>query len=143
MFSYSKLRRATESTVKSVDEVSVYCICRMPELPNTCWIQYSGCKRWYHTESYMVLQQITAQLVYVYLSWSCSLSTDTILKFLTNLLAITIPKFSRQDCFGWMLLGRPKFSEQDQFYQKIWSGGPFFSAESLVPGPIFPGPNFQ
>ena len=32
-FPYSKLRRATESTVKSV-EVPVYCICRMPELAN-------------------------------------------------------------------------------------------------------------
>ena len=50
MFPYSKLRRATESTVKSVDEVPVYCVCRMPELPNTHWIEYSGCKRWYHTE---------------------------------------------------------------------------------------------
>ena len=34
MFLYSKLRWATESTVKSVDEVPIYCICRMPELPN-------------------------------------------------------------------------------------------------------------
>ena len=41
----------TESTVKSVDEVPVYCVCRMPELPNTRWIECSGCKRWYHTES--------------------------------------------------------------------------------------------
>ena len=41
------LRWATESTVKSVDEVRVYCVCRMPELPNTRWIECSDCKRWY------------------------------------------------------------------------------------------------
>ena len=49
MFPYSKLRRSTESSVKSVEEVQVYCICRMPELPNTEWIECSGCKNWYHT----------------------------------------------------------------------------------------------
>ena len=46
-----QLRRATESIVKSVDEVPVYCVCRMPELPKTRWIKCSGCKRCYHTES--------------------------------------------------------------------------------------------
>ena len=51
IFPYSKLRRATELTIKAVEKVSVYCICRMPELPNTKWIECSGCKRWYHTES--------------------------------------------------------------------------------------------
>ena len=106
MFPYSKLRRATESTVKSVDEVPVYCICRMPEPPNTRWIECSGCKRWYHTESCVNVPSIalstntsttdlytkcvfcTAQLVYVYsciyiLSWSCTLCTDIIFKLLT------------------------------------------------------------
>ena len=39
-FLYSKLRWATESTVKSV-EVPVYCICRMPEQGIEC----SGCKK--------------------------------------------------------------------------------------------------
>ena len=39
MFPYRKLRRATESTVKPVDEVPVYCVCRIPELPNTRWIE--------------------------------------------------------------------------------------------------------
>ena len=45
-FPYTKLRRATESTVKSVDEVRVYCTCRMPELPDTKWIECSRCKNW-------------------------------------------------------------------------------------------------
>ena len=36
MFPYNKLR-ATELTVKSIEEVLVYCICRMPELPNARW----------------------------------------------------------------------------------------------------------
>ena len=48
MFPYNKLRRATELTVKSVEEVPVYCICRMPELPNTKWIECSKWKKWFH-----------------------------------------------------------------------------------------------
>ena len=51
MFPYNKLRRATELTVKSVEEVPIYCICRMPELPNTKWIECSRCKKWFHTET--------------------------------------------------------------------------------------------
>lgn len=51
MFPYSKLRRATESSVKAVEEVHVFCICRMPELPNTKWIECSGCKNWYHRDT--------------------------------------------------------------------------------------------
>ena len=51
MFPYSKLRRATESSVKAVEEVHVYCVCRMPELPNTNWIECFGCKNWYHRDT--------------------------------------------------------------------------------------------
>ena len=51
MFPYNKLQRATELTVKSVEEVPIYCICRMPELPNTKWIECSRCKKWFHTET--------------------------------------------------------------------------------------------
>ena len=36
MFPYNKLR-ATELTVKSIEEVLVFRICRMPELPNARW----------------------------------------------------------------------------------------------------------
>lgn len=50
-FPYTKLRRATESTVKSVDEVRVYCTCRMPELPDTKWIECSRCKNWFHLDT--------------------------------------------------------------------------------------------
>ena len=46
------LRWATESTVKSVDEVRVYCVCRMPELPNTVGLSALTVRGGiYHTES--------------------------------------------------------------------------------------------
>jgi len=121
MFPYSKLRRATESTVKSVDEVPVYCVCRMPELPNTHWIECSGCKRWYHTESCInvpskalstntswycnrcIYESVfcTAQLVFLYIYFIVIM--HTLYKYyITNLLAVTMsyhtkggPKFSR------------------------------------------------
>ena len=51
MFPYMKLRRATESTVKSSEEVPVYCACKMPNLPDTAWIQCSVCRNRFHTES--------------------------------------------------------------------------------------------
>ena len=115
MFPYRKLRHLT---VKSVDEVPLYCVCRMPELPNTRRIECSGCKRWYHTDSCISVPHLssnntwyynrcirvvfffsslicnTAQLVYVYSCiyiLYCSLCTDIILKLLTNWLAITMP----------------------------------------------------
>ena len=69
MFPYSKLRQATESTVKSVDEVPVYCVCRIPELPNTHWIECSGCKRWYHTESCI---NVPSTVLSTNTSWYCN-----------------------------------------------------------------------
>ena len=160
MFPYSKLIWATESTVKSVDEVPVYCICRMPELPNTSWIECSGCKRWYHTDSCINVPRTalssnttwycnrcsvflmcnSAQLVYVY---SCLYVYfimvmltlyRNILKLLTNLFAITIPYLIRED---------QNFQGRTNFTRKYGPGDYFFPAEILVPGPIFPGPNFQ
>ena len=160
MFPYSKLIWATESTVKSVDEVPVYCICRMPELPNTSWIKCSGCKRWYHTDSCINVPRTalssnttwycnrcsvflmcnSAQLVYVY---SCLYVYfimvmltlyRNILKLLTNLFAITIPYLIRED---------QNFQDRTNCTRKYGPGDYFFPAKILVPGPIFPGPKFQ
>ena len=160
MFPYSKLIWATESTVKSVDEVPVYRICRMPELPNTSWIECSGCKSWYHIDSCInvpctalssntswycnrcsvFLMCNSAQLVYVY---SCLYVYfimvmltlyRNILKLLTNLFAITIPYLIRED---------QNFQGRTNFTRKYGPGGYFFPAEILVPGPIFPEPKFQ
>ena len=33
------------------DEVRVYCTCRMPELPDTKWIECSRCKNWFHLDT--------------------------------------------------------------------------------------------
>ena len=46
-----KKRRRTEFKVKTVDEIPIYCICRMPELPNSAWIECSSCKEWYHSDT--------------------------------------------------------------------------------------------
>ena len=51
MFPYSKLRRATESSIKLAEGVPIYCECRMPELPDTKWIECCACKNWYHTDT--------------------------------------------------------------------------------------------
>ena len=37
--------------VESVEEIPVYCICCMPELPNSKWIECSSCKGWYHSDT--------------------------------------------------------------------------------------------
>ena len=43
-------------TIKPVEKVSVYCVCEMPESPNTkCYpIACSGRKKWPHTEMYLL-----------------------------------------------------------------------------------------
>ena len=69
MFPYSKLRRATESSVKAVEDVRVYCVCRMPELPNTKWIECSGCKNWYHRDTCVCVPP-TALITNI--PWFCS-----------------------------------------------------------------------
>ena len=35
MFPFTKLRRATLSSVRAEEELKVYCFCRMPELANS------------------------------------------------------------------------------------------------------------
>ena len=44
-------KRRTGNKVKSFDEILVYCMCRMPELPNSRWIECSSCNEWYHSET--------------------------------------------------------------------------------------------
>lgn len=51
LFPYTKQRRATESSIKNIETVRVYCVCRMPELPGTQWVECSRCKEWYHTDT--------------------------------------------------------------------------------------------
>ena len=43
-------RRHTELKVKSTDTYAIYCICRMPKLPNDRWIKCTSCKEWYHSD---------------------------------------------------------------------------------------------
>ena len=50
MFPVKKLRRST-AKVKSTDFVPIFCLCRMPELPNTQWIECPKCKEWFHLET--------------------------------------------------------------------------------------------
>ena len=44
-------RRCTGCKVKSVDYIPVYCMCHMPELPNSVGIECSSCKEWYHSDT--------------------------------------------------------------------------------------------
>lgn len=47
MFPVKQIRHSKLS-VKYIEEVPVYCKCRMPELPGCNWIECSKCKGWYH-----------------------------------------------------------------------------------------------
>lgn len=47
----TKKRRRTGSKAKCVEEIQIYCICRMPELPDLNWIKCSSCKGWYHSDT--------------------------------------------------------------------------------------------
>ena len=49
MFPLSRMRRTTK--IKTIEPIRVYCKCRMPELPQTKWIECSSCKEWYHADT--------------------------------------------------------------------------------------------
>ena len=51
MFPHKKVRRAATSKIKSVQDIKIYCVCRMPELPNTSWIERTSCGEWYHMQT--------------------------------------------------------------------------------------------
>ena len=54
MFPVKQMRRGTK--VKTTEQIPVYCSCRMPELPQTKWIECSGCKEWYHAGTCIKVQ---------------------------------------------------------------------------------------
>ena len=37
--------------VKVVEDIPVYCLSRMPELPDSIWVECSPCKEWYHSNT--------------------------------------------------------------------------------------------
>ena len=63
MFPFTKLRRATLSSVRAEEELKVYCFCRMPELANSTrnWIECSSCKNWYHTDTCVTVSPAALQ----------------------------------------------------------------------------------
>ena len=48
MIPVKRRRRMKTSSVKAIEEVKVYCKCRMPEVPDECMIQCTICKDWFH-----------------------------------------------------------------------------------------------
>ena len=44
-------RRRIHSKVKTTENIPIYCVCRMPQLPNTNWVECSRCKEWYHSDT--------------------------------------------------------------------------------------------
>ena len=55
MFPFTRLRRASESTIKASERCEVHCLCRMPVLnrDEPDWIECSGCHKWFHLETCM------------------------------------------------------------------------------------------
>ena len=47
MFPVAQKRRPKKSRVKSIQQVPVFCSCRMPEI-GECMIECTNCKQWYH-----------------------------------------------------------------------------------------------
>ena len=69
-FPYSKLRQATESSVKASETSEVHCVCRMPVLDKDelDWIQCSGCQKWFHLETCV---HATKQQLLTKAPWFC------------------------------------------------------------------------
>jgi len=57
-----KKRRCTGFKMKAVNEIPIYCICHMPELPNSTWIECSSCKEWYHSDTCVKVPTFPAAL---------------------------------------------------------------------------------
>ena len=49
MFPIKKERRSGKK-IKTQDEITVFCSCRLPEIPETQMIECTRCKTWYHVE---------------------------------------------------------------------------------------------
>ena len=50
IFPVKKMRRGV-NLVKRTELISVFCICRMPAVTSSNWIECSSCKDWYHTDT--------------------------------------------------------------------------------------------
>ena len=61
-------RRHSGAKVKSVEKIPIYCVCCMPELPNSIWIECSSCKEWYHSDTCVHVPKYQLK----YASWHCA-----------------------------------------------------------------------
>ena len=43
--------RCTPSKIKAAEQFNVYCICCMPEIANSTWVQCTACKEWFHSDT--------------------------------------------------------------------------------------------
>ena len=48
LFPIIRERSIRGSSVLSTDVIEVFCMCRMPEMPGSEWIECTKCKEWYH-----------------------------------------------------------------------------------------------
>ena len=71
MFPVVRKRRVKKSSVKTVEQVPVYCKCRMPELPGERMIECSMCKDWYHMDTCVGGAPLPSHLDSS-LSWFCN-----------------------------------------------------------------------
>ncbi len=67
-FPVKKLRR-TGLKVKTIEEMPVYCICRMPELPDSKWIECTSCKGWYHSDTCVLT--LSPEIFFRKTKWLC------------------------------------------------------------------------
>lgn len=72
MFPIKRLRR-TSYKLKRVENVVVYCTCRMPQEPGLNWIQCFACKEWFHTDTCVKVDKKYTQDRK--LKWICSSCT--------------------------------------------------------------------
>ena len=61
--------RQLANRMKSTDEFNIYCTCRMPDLPDTHWIQFSQCREWYHVA---LRVRVPKQALDPQVAWCCN-----------------------------------------------------------------------
>ncbi len=64
----TKRARRTGMRKKAVENVPVYCSCRMPDLPGCKWLECSKYKEWYHSDTCV---QVDAKYVDTKCKWFC------------------------------------------------------------------------
>ena len=64
MFPVKKIRRGTP-TVKTTEDVEVFCVCRMPDMrsDDDKWIECTKCKEWYHVDTCVKVSESVLQAV--------------------------------------------------------------------------------